>query len=111
MSPDSRGGCPGPLCRMLFAVGRSSEEPSAARSDRDPVHCVARHAVRCHDLDIALFGRSKEALLRTILVLEHGIPSHDTFSRVFRILDPSSFEEVFRCFTKAFATAAKIKGV
>ncbi|MGA9298806.1 MAG: transposase family protein, partial [Bradyrhizobium sp.] len=42
-----------------------------------------------------MFGRSKEALLRTILVLEHGIPSHDTFSRVFRILDPRSFEEVF----------------
>ncbi len=37
--------------------------------------------------------------------------SHDTFSRVFRILDPRSFEEVFRRFTKAFATAAKIKGV
>ena len=55
--------------------------------------------------DIALFGRSKEALLRTILMLEHGIPSHDTFSRVFRILDPGSFEE------KAFATAAKIKGM
>jgi predicted transposase YbfD/YdcC len=61
--------------------------------------------------DIALFGRSKEALLRTILVLEHGIPSHDTFSRVFRILDPKSFEKVFRRFTKAFATAIKIKGV
>lgn len=61
--------------------------------------------------DIALFGRAKEALLRTILVLEHGIPSHDTFSRVFRILDPKSFEEVFRRFTKAFATATKIKGV
>src|SRR5260370_16042050 len=61
--------------------------------------------------DIAPFGRSKEALLRTILVLEHGIPSHDTFSRVFRILDPDSFEEVFPRFTKAFATAAKIKCV
>ena len=61
--------------------------------------------------DIALFGRSKEALLRTILVLEHGIPSHDTFSRVFRILDPDSFEKVFRRFTTAFATAIKIKGV
>jgi len=61
--------------------------------------------------DIALFGRSKEALLREILVLKHGIPSHDTFSRVFRILDPKSFEEVFRRFTKAFAAAAKIKGV
>ena len=61
--------------------------------------------------DIALFGRSKEALLRTILVLEHGIPSHDTFSRVFRILDPKSFEEVFRRFTRAFAAATRIKGV
>jgi predicted transposase YbfD/YdcC len=49
--------------------------------------------------------------LRSILVLEHGIPSHDTFSRVFRILDPDSFEKVFRRFTKAFATAIKIKGV
>ena len=61
--------------------------------------------------DIALFGRSKEALLRTILVLEHGIPSHDTFSRVFRILDPKSFEAVFRRFTRAFAAATRIKGV
>ena len=61
--------------------------------------------------DIALFGRSKEALLRTILVLEHGIPSHDTFSRVFRILDPKGFEAVFRRFTRAFAAATRIKGV
>ena len=61
--------------------------------------------------DIALFGQSKEALLRTILVLEHGIPSHDTFSRIFRIIDPKSFEKVFRRFTKAFSTATKIKGV
>jgi predicted transposase YbfD/YdcC len=61
--------------------------------------------------DIALFGQSKEALLRTILVLEHGIPSHDTFSRIFRILDPITFEKVFQRFTKAFATAVKIKGV
>ncbi|WP_027580939.1 transposase family protein, partial [Bradyrhizobium sp. Ai1a-2] len=28
------------------------------------------------------FGRSKEELLRLLLRLEHGIPSHDTFSRV-----------------------------
>lgn len=61
--------------------------------------------------DLALFGQAKEALLRKILVLEHGIPSHDTFSRVFRIIDPDSFEKVFRRFTKAFATVTKIKGV
>jgi predicted transposase YbfD/YdcC len=61
--------------------------------------------------DIALFGEAKEALLRTFLVLEHGIPSHDTFSRVFRILDPKMFETVFRRFTKTFAVATRIKGV
>src|SRR5258708_22244433 len=38
--------------------------------------------------DMALFGRSKEKLLRQFLRLEHGIPSHDTFSRVFRALEP-----------------------
>lgn len=61
--------------------------------------------------EIALFGEEKEALLRTILVLEHGVPSHDTFSRIFRLIDPKSFETAFRRFTKAFATATQIKGV
>lgn len=61
--------------------------------------------------DIALFGREKEALLRTFLVLKHGIPSHDTFSRVFRLLDPKSFETVFRRFMKVFAETVQIDGV
>jgi len=55
--------------------------------------------------EMALFGRSKEELFRGILVLEHGIPSHDTFSRVFRLLDPEAFEKVFRQFMAAFAKA------
>jgi predicted transposase YbfD/YdcC len=53
--------------------------------------------------DMAEFGRAKEAVLRGFLRLEHGIPSHDTFSRVFRLLDPRAFEEAFRRFTAAFA--------
>jgi hypothetical protein len=36
--------------------------------------------------DMALFGRAKEGLLRQFLRLRHGIPSHDTFSRVFHLL-------------------------
>ena len=55
--------------------------------------------------DMATFGRSKEALLRKILRLEHGVPSHDTFSRVFRLLDPQKFEGAFRTFMAAFAAA------
>jgi len=55
--------------------------------------------------DMALFGRAKEELLRKMLPLEHGIPSHDTFSRVFRLLDPQAFEEAFRRFMSAFTKA------
>jgi predicted transposase YbfD/YdcC len=56
--------------------------------------------------DMAEFGRAKEAALRRVLRLEHGIPSHDTFSRVFRLLDPERFEAAFRGFVAAFAAAA-----
>jgi predicted transposase YbfD/YdcC len=43
-----------------------------------------------------------------VLKLEHGFPSHDTFSRVFRLIDPAAFEACFRRFMTAFAQAAGI---
>lgn len=63
--------------------------------------------------EMAEFGRAKEALLRSFLRLEHGIPSHDTFSRVFRLLEPAAFETAFRRFMAAFAKANRLtlKGV
>jgi predicted transposase YbfD/YdcC len=45
--------------------------------------------------DIALYGRSKLAWLRTFLDLPTGIPSHDTFRRVFMLIDPDAFERGF----------------
>ena len=92
----------------------SDPRKKQARHDLTEMLFIALLATLCGATtccDIALFGRSKEALLRTMLVLEHGIPSHDTFSRVFRIIDPKGFEKVFRRFTEAFATVTKIKGV
>lgn len=59
--------------------------------------------------DMALFARMKSYLWKDVLVLKHGLPSHDTFSRVFRMLDPQAFEAAFRRFMKAFAQGAKIK--
>jgi predicted transposase YbfD/YdcC len=53
--------------------------------------------------DMALFGRSKEGFLRGFLRLEHGIPSHDTFSRIFRLLDPERFQAWFVGFMRRFA--------
>jgi len=61
--------------------------------------------------DMADFGMAKEPFLRQILRLEHGIPSHDTFSRVFRLLDPEKFEAAFRRFMATFAQSKRIAGV
>jgi predicted transposase YbfD/YdcC len=53
--------------------------------------------------DMALFGEVKEPFLRQFMRLRHGIPSHDTFSRVFRLLDPVPFEACFTRFMQRFA--------
>jgi predicted transposase YbfD/YdcC len=45
--------------------------------------------------DIEEFGQSKEAWLRQFLDLDNGIPSHDTFRRVFSLLDGAAFQERF----------------
>jgi predicted transposase YbfD/YdcC len=57
--------------------------------------------------DMAAFGRAKELFLRQFLTLRHGIPSHDTFSRVFRLLDPAQFHACFLRFMQDFAQAAQ----
>lgn len=64
-------------------------------------------ATNCSDM--ALFARTKAYLLDPVLTLKYGPPSHDTFSRVFRMLDPTAFERSFQQFMKAFAKAARIK--
>src|ERR671916_2046379 len=45
--------------------------------------------------DIELYGRSKQAWLKSFLALPNGIPSHDTFRRVFMLIDPDAFEACF----------------
>src|SRR3954447_20021894 len=51
--------------------------------------------------DIALYGRCKEAWLRGFLALPNGIPSHDTFRRVFTLIDPDAFERCFLGWVRA----------
>jgi predicted transposase YbfD/YdcC len=54
-------------------------------------------------VDVALFGRSKESWLKTFLALPNGIPSHDTFGRVFARINPDAFAEGFASWTRALA--------
>ena len=88
------------------------EDPRArnARHDLLELVFVALAAVLCGAedcTDMAAFARAKLDFLRQVVKLEHGPPSHDTFSRVFRRLAPEPFEAAFAQFTAAFAGALK----
>ncbi len=54
-------------------------------------------------VDMALFAKSKEPFLRGFLELANGPPSHDTFSRLFRQLDPAQFGVAFQRFMAGFS--------
>jgi predicted transposase YbfD/YdcC len=56
---------------------------------------------------MAAFAVAKEPFLRSFLKLEHGLPSHDTFSRLFRRLDPEQFRNCFQRFMRRFADACR----
>lgn len=57
--------------------------------------------------EIVRFGRAKEDWLRKFLELPNGIPSHDTFGRVFSLLDPKVFEAYFREWLQTLAVDLK----
>ena len=92
----------------FFACFSELEDPrdDNARHDLLELLVIAFCAILCGSedcSDMALFGRAKEDFFRKFLTLRHGIPSHDTFSRVFRLLDPVKFHACFLVFMKRFS--------
>jgi predicted transposase YbfD/YdcC len=53
--------------------------------------------------DMEEFGIAKETWLRQFLELPNGIPSHDTFGRVFARLKPGQFQQCFLSWVRAMA--------
>src|ERR1700733_7123177 len=51
--------------------------------------------------EIVPFAQGRHSWLKRFLSLPHGVPSHDTFERVFDRLDPKAFEACFRAWVSA----------
>src|SRR3954465_7748170 len=87
------------LVRHLSAVGDPRCQGKIEHRLIDILVIAVCAVIACAESwdDVALYGRSKQAWLRTFLDLPNGIPSHDTFRRVFMLIDPDAFEG---CFTR-----------
>ena len=55
--------------------------------------------------DMEDFGNAKEGWFKTFLALRNGIPSHDTFNRVFAAIDPQQFLQCFLRWTQTLRSA------
>ena len=88
----------------LITIFREMPDPrrgNAQRHDLLDILTIAVVASVCGAescVDFAEFAEDRELLLREFLRLENGLPSHDTFSRVFRLLDPQAFGRAFEAF-------------
>lgn len=97
----------------LFFTDLPEPRASNTRHKLGDVLFIALASVLCGGegcSDMAAFGRAKEPLLRQFIDLSHGVPSHDTFSRLFRLLDPDAFAFAFARFMAAFAEAVEHSG-
>ncbi len=85
----------------LMSILREVPDPRTRNAQRHDLLVIALAASvggaeTC--VNFAEFAEDREALLREFLCLENGLPSHDPFSRLFRLLDPQAFGRTFEAF-------------
>ena len=84
---------------MLSAVDDPRQPSNGTRHDFQELLVMTISAVLsdCDTIeDVAAWSRAHTTWLRQFLMLKNGIPSEDTFLRVFRLLNPKQFERCFR---------------
>jgi predicted transposase YbfD/YdcC len=96
---------------------RKLKDPRMERSKLHPLINVVTIAIcgvicRCEDWQqIALFGEKRQAWFAKFLSLPNGIPSHDTFERVFDRLDPKAFQRCFLDWTNVLCSQFGLKHI
>ena len=88
-------------------------DPRVERSQRHKlidIITIAICAVICGAdtwVDIESYGRAKVKWLKQFLELPNGIPSHDTFARLFARLEPEEFQKSFLKWIKSISNIMK----
>ena len=73
---------------------------------------IALAAVLCgasNCTEMVLFAEARVDVLRQFIPLKRGVPSHDTFSRVLRAIEPEAFNAAFMRFMAAFGGQARLE--
>ena len=102
--------------QLFLTAFESVPDPRAENSRHDLIEIllIAFLAVLCgarHCSEMAAFGSAKLKFLKRFLKLKHGVPSHDTFSTVFRMLDPKALDAAFGRLTATLVAALAKGGV
>lgn len=95
---------------QAFSILPDPRTGPAQRHDLQEMIVMALSSVLCgadNWVDVAEWAGDNEDWLKKHLVLKNGTPSHDTFGRVFRLLDAAVFEQCFRNWIVDIAGAAK----
>lgn len=102
--------------QLFLTAFQSVPDPRAenTRHNLAELLIIAFLAILCgarHCSEMAEFGRAKIKFLKRFLKLANGIPSHDTFSTVFRMLDAKALDAAFGALTANLVAALAAGGV
>jgi predicted transposase YbfD/YdcC len=102
--------------QLFIAAFERVPDPRAenVRHDLGEMLIIAFVAVLCGAqgcAEMAEFGRAKLKFFKRFLKLKHGVPSHDTFSTVFRMIDPNALDAAFGQISARLVAALSKGGV
>ena len=100
--------------RQIFNGLEDPRKSNATRHDFHEMLTVAVLSSLCGGqtcVDMADFAKNNEGFLRRFMRPEHGPPSHDSFSRLLRMLDPVPFAAALARFAADWAKALEAEGV